>query len=51
MSGKVVVIQKLLKEKLDTNISYVHSEKQSIKKNMGDVLCFLGKFVAAKFQL
>ncbi len=28
-----------------------HSEKQSIEKNMGDVLCFYGMFVAAKFQL
>ncbi len=28
-----------------------HSEKQSITKNMGDVFCFRGIFVAAKFQL
>ncbi len=28
-----------------------HSEKQSIQKNMGDVLCFYGMFVAARFQL
>ncbi len=28
-----------------------HSEKQSIEKNMGVVLCFLVMFVAAKFQL
>ncbi len=28
-----------------------HSEKQSIKKNMGDVFCFRGMFVAVKFQL
>ncbi len=28
-----------------------HSEKQSIEKNMGDVLCFHGMLVAAKFQL
>ncbi len=28
-----------------------HSEKQSIEKNMGDVLCFRSMFVAAKFQL
>ncbi len=29
----------------------LYSEKQSIKKNMGDVLSFHGIFVAAKFQL
>ncbi len=28
-----------------------YSEKQSIEKNMGDVLCFHGMIVAAKFQL
>ncbi len=28
-----------------------HSEKQSIQKNMDDVLCFHGMFVAARFQL
>ncbi len=28
-----------------------HSEKQSIEKNMGVVLCFHGMFVAARFQL
>ncbi len=28
-----------------------HSEKQSIEKNMSDVLCFHGMFVAAKLQL
>ncbi len=28
-----------------------YSEKQSIKKNMGDVFCFCGIFVAVKFQL
>ncbi len=28
-----------------------HSEKQSITKNTGDVLCFRGMFVAVKFQL
>ncbi len=27
------------------------SEKQSIQKNMGDILCFHDMFVAARFQL
>ncbi len=28
-----------------------HTEKESIEKNMDDVLCFHGMFVAARFQL
>ncbi len=28
-----------------------HSEKQSIEKNMGDVPCFRGMYLAAKVQL
>ncbi len=28
-----------------------HSEKQSIKMNMGDVHCFHGMYLAARFQL
>ncbi len=29
----------------------LHSEKQSMQKNIGDVLCFHSMFVAARFQL